>query len=116
VGELGAAFLCADRRITAEPHRDHAQYFRRWPAVLRADKKAIFTAAPKASEAGAVSRRIAGGSVSDPLPSPIVIDFARIDRHDRQLQPAVGGHLFVLQQWNSRKLDDSSQVMHQLTD
>jgi antirestriction protein ArdC len=53
VGKLGAAFLCADGRITAEPHRDHAQYLAPWLAVLKADKKAIFTAASKASEAGA---------------------------------------------------------------
>ncbi len=53
VAELGAAFLCADLRITAEPRADHAQYLASWLAVLTADKKAIFTAASKASEATA---------------------------------------------------------------
>jgi antirestriction protein ArdC len=53
VAELGAAFLCADLRITAEPRVDHAQYLASWLAVLKADKKAIFTAASKASEAAA---------------------------------------------------------------
>jgi antirestriction protein ArdC len=51
VAELGAAFLCADLQITDEPRPDHAQYLASWLAVLKADKKAIFTAASKASEA-----------------------------------------------------------------
>jgi antirestriction protein ArdC len=51
VAELGAAFLCADLQITDEPRADHAQYLSHWLTVLKADKKAIFTAASKASEA-----------------------------------------------------------------
>jgi antirestriction protein ArdC len=51
VAELGAAFLCADLQITDEPRVDHAQYLGHWLTVLKADKKAIFTAASKASEA-----------------------------------------------------------------
>jgi antirestriction protein ArdC len=51
VAELGAAFLCADLRITAAPRPDHAQYLDHWLTVMKADKKAIFTAASKASEA-----------------------------------------------------------------
>ena len=51
VAELGAAFLCADLGITDEPRADHAQYLAAWLSVLKADKKAIFTAASKASEA-----------------------------------------------------------------
>jgi antirestriction protein ArdC len=53
VAELGAAFLCADLQITDDPRADHAQYLVSWLAVLKADKKAIFTAAAKASEAAA---------------------------------------------------------------
>jgi antirestriction protein ArdC len=53
VAGLGAAFLCADLRITDTPRTDHAQYLASWLAVLKADKKAIFTAASKASEATA---------------------------------------------------------------
>jgi antirestriction protein ArdC len=53
IAELGAAFLCADLQITAAPRADHAQYLASWLAVLKADKKAIFTAASKASEATA---------------------------------------------------------------
>jgi antirestriction protein ArdC len=51
VAELGAAFLCADLQITDEPRVDHAQYLASWLSVMKADKKAIFTAASKASEA-----------------------------------------------------------------
>ena len=53
VAELGAAFLCADLGISDEPRADHAQYLASWLSVLKADKKAIFTAASKASEAAA---------------------------------------------------------------
>ena len=53
VAELGAAFLSADLRITAEPRADHAQYLAHWLKVLTSDNKAIFTAASKASEAAA---------------------------------------------------------------
>jgi hypothetical protein len=48
VAELGAAFVCADLRITDAPRADHAQYLASWLAVLKADKRAIFTAASKA--------------------------------------------------------------------
>lgn len=51
VAELGAAFLCADLGISLEPRLDHSAYLRSWMAVLKSDKKAIFTAASKASEA-----------------------------------------------------------------
>ncbi len=53
VAELGAAFLCADLQITDEPRADHAQYLASWLSVMKEDKKAIFTAASKASEATA---------------------------------------------------------------
>ncbi|MEX0956388.1 MAG: zincin-like metallopeptidase domain-containing protein [Rhizobiaceae bacterium] len=51
VAELGAAFLCGDLGITPEPRADHAQYIVNWLKVLKDDKKAVFTAASKASEA-----------------------------------------------------------------
>jgi peptidoglycan/xylan/chitin deacetylase (PgdA/CDA1 family) len=53
IAGLGAAFLCADLRIADEPRADHAQYLTSWLAVMKADKRAIFTAAAKASEATA---------------------------------------------------------------
>jgi antirestriction protein ArdC len=51
VAELGAAFLCADLGITPEVQPDHAAYLNAWLKVLKADKKAIFTAASHASRA-----------------------------------------------------------------
>ena len=51
VAELGAAFLCADLSITSTPRPDHAAYIDHWLKILKADKKAIFTAASKAAQA-----------------------------------------------------------------
>ena len=51
VAELGAAFLCADLGVTLEPRADHAAYIQSWLKVLKADKKAIFTAASQAAKA-----------------------------------------------------------------
>ena len=51
VAELGAAFLCADLSITNTPRPDHAAYIGNWLEVLKQDKRAIFTAARKASQA-----------------------------------------------------------------
>lgn len=51
VAELGAAFLSADLGITQAPRADHAAYLEHWLRVLKADKKAIFTAASQASRA-----------------------------------------------------------------
>lgn len=51
VAELGAAFLCADLGITPEPRDDHAAYLANWLRVLRADTRAIFTAAAHAQRA-----------------------------------------------------------------
>lgn len=51
VAELGAAFLCTDIGICAELRPDHAQYIDHWLKVLKADKKAIFTAASQAAKA-----------------------------------------------------------------
>jgi antirestriction protein ArdC len=51
VAELGAAFLCADLGITADVRVDHASYLDSWLKVMKADSKAIFTAASQASRA-----------------------------------------------------------------
>jgi antirestriction protein ArdC len=37
--------------LTTEPRADHAQYLASWLKVLKADKRAIFTAASKAQQA-----------------------------------------------------------------
>jgi antirestriction protein ArdC len=51
VAELGAAFLCADLRVSSTPRPDHAAYISSWLEVLRDDKRALFTAASKAASA-----------------------------------------------------------------
>lgn len=51
VAELGSAFLCADLEITPEVRDDHTAYIDHWLAVLKKDKRAIFTAAAHAQRA-----------------------------------------------------------------
>ncbi len=53
VAELGAAFLCADLGLapSGHPREDHAAYLAAWLAVLKSDKRAIFTAASHAGKA-----------------------------------------------------------------
>ncbi len=51
IAELGAAFLCGSLRLSNEPRPDHAAYIANWLEVLKADKRAIFTAASKAQAA-----------------------------------------------------------------
>ncbi|WP_372730955.1 zincin-like metallopeptidase domain-containing protein [Novosphingobium sp.] len=51
VAELGAAFLCGDLGISAEPRPDHAAYIDNWLRILKSDRKAIFTAASAANKA-----------------------------------------------------------------
>ena len=51
VAELTASFMCAELGISATPRADHAAYLANWLTVMKSDKKAIFTAAAKASEA-----------------------------------------------------------------
>jgi antirestriction protein ArdC len=45
VAEVGAALLCADLGVAAEPRADHASYLASWLKVLKADSRAIFGAA-----------------------------------------------------------------------
>lgn len=51
VAEIGAAFLCCDLGIAAEPRDDHAAYLDHWLKVLKDDKRAIFQAAAHAQKA-----------------------------------------------------------------
>ena len=51
VAELGSAFLSAELGLTPEPRTDHADYLGHWLGVLKADKRAIFTAASHAQRA-----------------------------------------------------------------
>ncbi|MEZ5923124.1 MAG: zincin-like metallopeptidase domain-containing protein [Hyphomicrobiaceae bacterium] len=50
VAELGAAFLCADLAVTPMLRDDHAQYIDHWLKIMKADRRAIFTAAGKANQ------------------------------------------------------------------
>lgn len=49
--EIGSAFLASDLGLYGEPREDHAAYLASWLKVLKADKRAIFTAASKAQAA-----------------------------------------------------------------
>ena len=49
--ELCSAFLCAELGITVQPRADHAHYIGHWVRVMKADKRAVFTAAAAASAA-----------------------------------------------------------------
>jgi len=51
VAELGSAFLCGDLGLSASPRPDHASYLASWLKVLKADNRAIFTAASAATKA-----------------------------------------------------------------
>jgi antirestriction protein ArdC len=51
IAELGAAFTCAHLGLSTEPREDHAQYIQSWLKVLKADTRAIFTAASRAQQA-----------------------------------------------------------------
>ena len=51
IAEMGSAFLCADLGITPEVREDHAAYLAHWLEVLKADSRAIFTAASQAQRA-----------------------------------------------------------------
>lgn len=51
IAELGAAFLCGSLGLSHEPRKDHAGYVANWLQALKGDKRAIFTAASKASAA-----------------------------------------------------------------
>lgn len=51
VAELGGAFLCAGLALTPELRDDHASYLDHWLSILKADKRAIFSAAAHAQRA-----------------------------------------------------------------
>lgn len=51
VAELGAAMLCAHLGISDTPRPDHAEYLAAWLKILKADPRALITAASKAATA-----------------------------------------------------------------
>lgn len=65
IAELGAAFLCADIGVSPEPRRDHARYVESWLKVLRNDKRAIFTAASRATEAASYLQALSNGDAEN---------------------------------------------------
>jgi antirestriction protein ArdC len=65
VAEMGAAFLCADLGVTPEVMPEHAQYLAAWLAVLKADAKAVFTAAAHAERAAEYLQRLQPAPQSD---------------------------------------------------
>jgi antirestriction protein ArdC len=67
IAELGAAYLCAQLGVTPIARPDHAQYLAGWLAVMKEDKKAIFTAAGQAQRA---STFLMGFAPDDPGDDP----------------------------------------------
>jgi antirestriction protein ArdC len=61
VAELTAAFVCSHLGLSTEPRPDHAQYIASWLKVLKADTRAIFTAASKAQQAADFLANAAAG-------------------------------------------------------
>jgi antirestriction protein ArdC len=49
IAELGASFVASFLGLSTEPRPDHASYIQSWLKVLKADKRAIFTASSKAT-------------------------------------------------------------------
>jgi antirestriction protein ArdC len=68
VAEIGAAFLAADLGLYVEPREDHTSYLDSWLKVLKADKRAIFTAASKAQAAADFIHE----SAKEAAPRPVV--------------------------------------------
>jgi antirestriction protein ArdC len=62
VAELTAAFTLAHLGLSSKPRPDHAQYIVSWLKVLKADKRAIFTASSKAQQAADFMVQRAGES------------------------------------------------------
>ena len=51
VAEIGSAFLCADLGLTPVVREDHVAYLEHWIAILKEDRRALFSAAAHASRA-----------------------------------------------------------------
>jgi antirestriction protein ArdC len=64
VAELAAAFLAADLGFEPQPRDDHAAYLACWLKVMKADKRAIFTAASAASRAAAYLHSLQPGGAA----------------------------------------------------
>jgi antirestriction protein ArdC len=72
VAELGAAFVCAQLGLSTEPRQDCSEYIGSWLKVLKADKRAIFTASSKAQQAADFLIKRAGAASAPPsLPAVV---------------------------------------------
>ena len=72
VAEMSAAFLCADLGIEPEPREDHAAYIQSWLTVLKADKRAVFTAASTAQRAADYLSKLARvETANEPVAEPV---------------------------------------------
>jgi antirestriction protein ArdC len=60
IAELGSAYTMARLELELTPREDHAQYIQSWLRVLKADKRAIFTAASQAQKAADYLQRQSG--------------------------------------------------------
>ena len=88
VAELGAAFLCGEIGIEAEPRADHAQYLSHWLVILKSDKRAIFTAASKASAAVDYLNAMQGAPVPAARPAEPVIASVATEPEPAPAEPA----------------------------
>lgn len=64
IAELAAAFLAADLGFEPSPRDDHAAYVGSWLRIMKADKRAIFTAASQASRAAAFLHSLQPGGAN----------------------------------------------------
>ncbi len=78
---MDSAFLCADLGITPEARDDHASYLDHWLKVLKADSRAIFTAASQAQRAADYLHELV-----EPLPR--AAETAVLIRHPTSTVPA----------------------------
>lgn len=60
VAELGSAYTMAHLELELTPRQDHSQYIQSWLKMLKADKRAIFTAASQAQKAADYLARQSG--------------------------------------------------------
>jgi antirestriction protein ArdC len=58
--------MMAELGISAEMRPDHAQYIAHWLALLKQDKRAIFSAAARAAEAATYLKSFQTGAASKP--------------------------------------------------
>lgn len=68
IAELGAAFIAADLGLAPEPKPENAAYIDSWLKILKADTRAIFTAASQAQHSADYLHRLQ----SNPAPLPAV--------------------------------------------